>query len=56
MSQTDPEASYVARKGKRMFSYKYHFTIDRKESQLARITLCQTQHKRTGLLCGMGHS
>jgi len=31
MSRTDPEASYVARKGIRMFSYKHHFTIDQKE-------------------------
>ena len=30
MSRTDPESSFVARKGKRMFSYKYHFTIDQK--------------------------
>ena len=30
MSRTDPEASYVACKEKRMFSYKYHFTIARK--------------------------
>ena len=28
MSRTDPDASYIFRMGRRMFSYKYHFTID----------------------------
>ena len=39
MSCTDPEASYVARKGKRMFSYKYHFTIDRKERVITAVAM-----------------
>jgi transposase len=39
MSRTDPEASYVARKGKRMFSYKYHFTIDRKERVITAVVM-----------------
>jgi len=39
MSRTDPEASYIARKGKRMFSYKYHFTIDRKERVITAVAM-----------------
>jgi transposase len=39
MSRTDPESSYVARKGKRMFSYKYHFTIDRKERVITAVAM-----------------
>jgi transposase len=39
MSSTDPEASYVARKGKRMFSYKHHFTIDRKERVITAVVM-----------------
>jgi transposase len=39
MSRTDPEASYVARKGKRMFSYKYHFTIDHKERVITAVAM-----------------
>ena len=39
MSRTDPEASYVARKGKRMFSYKHHFTIDRKERVITAVVM-----------------
>jgi transposase len=39
MSRTDPEASYVARKGKRMFSYKYHFTIDQKERVITAVVM-----------------
>jgi transposase len=39
MSRTDPEASYVARKGKRMFSYKYHFTIDRTERVITAVVM-----------------
>jgi transposase len=39
MSRTDPEASYVIRKGKRMFSYKYHFTIDRKERVITAVAM-----------------
>jgi transposase len=39
MSRTDPEASYVARKGKRMFSYKYHFTIDQKERVITAVAM-----------------
>lgn len=39
MSLTDPEASYVACKGKRMFSYKYHFTIDRKERVITAVAM-----------------
>jgi hypothetical protein len=31
MSRTDPDAAYIARKGKRMFSYKHPFTSDRKQ-------------------------
>jgi hypothetical protein len=39
MSRTDPEASYVVRKGKRMFSYKYHFTIDQKERVITAVAM-----------------
>jgi len=39
MSRTDPEASFVARKGKRMFSYKYHFTIDQKERVITAVAM-----------------
>jgi hypothetical protein len=39
MSHTDPEASYVARKGTRMFSYKHHFTIDRKERVITAVAM-----------------
>jgi len=39
MSRTDPEASYVARKGKRMFAYKHHFTIDRKEPVITAVVM-----------------
>lgn len=39
MSRTDPEASYVARKGIRIFSYKYHFTVDRKERVITAVAM-----------------
>jgi transposase len=39
MSRTDPEASYIARKGKRMFSYKYHFTIDQNERVITAVAM-----------------
>jgi transposase len=39
MSRTDPEASYIARKGKRMFSYKYHFTIDQNERVITAVAV-----------------
>jgi hypothetical protein len=31
MSKTDPDSSYIARKGRKMFSYKYHFTVDKEQ-------------------------
>ena len=39
MSKTDPDSSYTARKGKRMFSYKYHFTIDQKERVITAVVM-----------------
>jgi IS5 family transposase len=39
MSKTDPDSSYLARQGRRIFSYKYHFTIDKKERVITATTV-----------------